>query len=139
MLEIIPIPAFQDNYIWLLKHGAHTVVVDPGDAAPVMAILKNSSLTLEAILITHHHSDHIDGVVELLKYWPKAHVYAPKREDYSFLHQPVVEGDIVRLRTLDLELTVMETPGHTLDILHITAHRYCFAATLYLAGDAAII
>src|SRR3970040_537645 len=114
MLEIIPIPAFQDNYIWLLKHGAHAAVVDPGDAAPVIATLKDLSLTLDAILITHHHSDHIGGVAELLKHWPKAHVYAPKREHYSLPHQAVGENDVVQLEALDLELTVMETPGHTL-------------------------
>src|SRR6185436_19896676 len=108
MLEIIPIPAFQDNYIWLLKHGTHATVVDPGDAAPVIATLKDSSLTLDTILITHHHSDHIGGVAELLKYWPKTNVYAPTHEHYSFSHQPVVEGDVVELQTLDLQLTVME-------------------------------
>jgi hydroxyacylglutathione hydrolase len=129
MLEIIPIPAFQDNYIWLLKRGAHAAVVDPGDAAPVIATLKDLSLTLDAILITHHHSDHIGGVAELLKHWPKANVYAPKREQYNFPHQAVGENDVVQLKTLNLDLTVMETPGHTL------GHVVYYGANMLFCGD----
>jgi len=129
MLEIIPIPAFQDNYIWLLKCGAHTVVIDPGDAAPVIATLKSLSLTLDAILITHHHSDHIGGVAELLKHWPEANVYAPKREQYNFPHQAVGENDVVQLKTLNLDLAVMETPGHTL------GHVVYYGANMLFCGD----
>lgn len=129
MLEIIPIPAFQDNYIWLLKRGAHAAVVDPGDAAPVIATLKDLSLTLDAILITHHHSDHIGGVAELLKHWPKTNVYAPKREQYNFPHQAVGENDVVQLKTLNLDLTVMETPGHTL------GHVVYYGANMLFCGD----
>lgn len=129
MLEIIPIPAFQDNYIWLLKRGAHAAVVDPGDVAPVIATLKDLSLTLDAILITHHHSDHIGGVAELLKHWPKTNVYAPKREQYNFPHQAVGENDVVQLKTLNLDLTVMETPGHTL------GHVVYYGANMLFCGD----
>ena len=133
MLEIIPIPAFQDNYIWLLKHGAHAAVVDPGDAAPVIATLKDLSLTLDAILITHHHSDHIGGVAELLKHWPKANVYAPKREQYDFPHHAVGENDVVQLNTLNLDLTVMEVPGHTLD--HVVYYGALFDTNMLFCGD----
>ena len=66
MLTIIPIPAFNDNYIWLLHNGQNAVVVDPGNAAPVITTLLQLKLKLSAILITHHHSDHIDGVEPLL-------------------------------------------------------------------------
>ena len=66
--EIIPIAAFKDNYIWLLRLGKNAVVVDPGDAAPVIAVLRELSLSLTGILITHHHSDHIGGVHDLLAY-----------------------------------------------------------------------
>ncbi len=135
MLEIIPIPAFQDNYIWLLKRDTHAAVVDPGDAAPVMATLKSLALTLDAILITHHHSDHIDGVAELLQHWPKAVVYAPKRGQYNFPHHAVRENDLVQLKTLNLELTVMEVPGHTLDhIVYYGANMLFCGDTLFGAG-----
>jgi hydroxyacylglutathione hydrolase len=89
------------------------VAVDPGDALPVLAILYAKQLHLDAILITHHHADHIGGVAELLKAFP-AKIYAPRKDNYSFPHQAVSEGDHIRLAGLDLDLTVLETPGHTL-------------------------
>jgi hydroxyacylglutathione hydrolase len=113
MFEIIPIPAFQDNYIWLLHHDGHAVVVDPGDAQPVLAVLYAKQLHLDAILITHHHADHVGGVADLLKAVP-AKIYAPRKENYTFPHQAVSEGEHIRLEGLDLDLTVLETPGHTL-------------------------
>ncbi len=135
MLEIIPIPAFHDNYIWLLKRGAHAAIVDPGDAAPVIAMLKIRALTLDAILITHHHSDHIGGVAELLQHWPKSAVYAPKRGQYNFPHHAVGENDLVQLKTLNLDLTVMEVPGHTLDhIVYYGANMLFCGDTLFGAG-----
>ncbi|HSH72984.1 MAG TPA: hydroxyacylglutathione hydrolase [Methylophilaceae bacterium] len=133
-LEIIPIPAFQDNYIWLLRRGSHAVVVDPGDAAPVISTLKQLSLTLDAILITHHHSDHIDGVNELLQHAP-ALVYAPKKEHYDFKHQAVEENDVINLDTLDLQLKVMEVPGHTLGHVAYYGANYLFCGdTMFGAG-----
>ena len=66
MLQIITLPARQDNYIWLLKKGQHALVVDPGDAAPVIERLQQLQLDLDAILLTHYHLDHIAGVPELL-------------------------------------------------------------------------
>jgi len=65
MLKIIPIPAFADNYLWLLHDGQHALVVDPGDAAPVLQILAKLDLKLQTILVTHHHADHTGGVDEL--------------------------------------------------------------------------
>lgn len=133
-LEIFPIPAFRDNYIWLIKRGVHAAVVDPGDAAPVQQVLKRLSLELSAILITHHHSDHIGGVAELLGLWP-ARVYAPKHGQYDFPHEPVGEHDLVKLEALGLELTVMELPGHTLDhVAYYGADSIFCGDTLFAAG-----
>jgi hydroxyacylglutathione hydrolase len=61
-MELIAIPAFEDNYIWMLQHDGHAVVVDPGDAAPVIQTLRTRSLVLDSILVTHHHADHVGGV-----------------------------------------------------------------------------
>src|SRR5690606_8141689 len=76
MFEILPIPAFQDNYIWLIRNGQYAAVVDPGEAAPVIQLIKKHKLILEAIFVTHHHNDHIGGIPALLsEFEPK--VYAP--------------------------------------------------------------
>ncbi len=112
MLHFIPIPAFTDNYIWLLHNERHAIVVDPGDAAPVLKTLAALNLDLDAILITHHHSDHIDGVAALLKQYP-AQIYAPQYEHFAFRHIPLVEGDEVVLDNLALNFKVMWMPGHT--------------------------
>lgn len=134
MLEIFPIPAFSDNYIWLIQRGAHAAVVDPGDAAPVLETLKRLSLELSAILITHHHSDHVGGVPDLLKHSP-VQVYAPKHGHYDFPHQPLAENDVVHLAVLDLEFTVMEVPGHTLDhVAYYGANCVFCGDTLFAAG-----
>jgi hydroxyacylglutathione hydrolase len=113
MLNIIPIPAFTDNYIWLLHNSRHAVVVDPGDAQPVIAMLQKLNLTLTAILITHHHSDHIDGVSELLTH-QMAPVYAPKYENFNFEHIKLAEGDEITLPEIAQTFSVMWLPGHTL-------------------------
>lgn len=128
MLEISPIPAFTDNYIWLLARAGRAVVVDPGEAAPVLAALHCMRLALDAILITHHHHDHTGGVADLLKLYP-AKVYAPRHGQYSFPHIGVAEGDLVQLTTLDLSLRVIELPGHTLD------HIAYYGADCVFCGD----
>ena len=113
-LQIIPIPAFKDNYIWLLHNHHQAVVVDPGDAEPVIATLRDLQLQLNTILITHHHHDHIGGVGTLLNTYPQAQVYAPKQESYDFPHIAVAEPDIVEINLLGISFQVMDVPGHTL-------------------------
>jgi hydroxyacylglutathione hydrolase len=82
MFKISLIPAFKDNYIWLLTQGNRAFVVDPGDAAPVLARLETDGLRLEGILITHHHADHQGGVAELKARYP-VEVFAPARESIT--------------------------------------------------------
>jgi hydroxyacylglutathione hydrolase len=77
MLEIVPLPAFQDNYIWTLRDGAHAAVVDPGEAGPVKDYLAREKLSLVAILATHHHPDHVGGIAELVA-MKKVPVFGPK-------------------------------------------------------------
>jgi hydroxyacylglutathione hydrolase len=128
MLEILPVPAFRDNYIWLLHDGKHAAVVDPGEAAPVARVLQDRALTLDTILVTHHHDDHIGGVADLSKSWP-ATVYAPKNTSYAFPHIMVEDGAVVALPTLNTQFTVLEVPGHTLD------HVAYYGANCLFCGD----
>lgn len=132
---ILPISAFEDNYIWLAYLHGHALVVDPGDVIPVLAALKQHNLTLNYILITHHHADHIGGVETLLEHWPQAKVYAPAKERYTFAHQAVIEADIIKLELLDWQLQVMELPGHTLGHIAYYGHDLVFCGdTLFGAG-----
>jgi len=112
-LQIIPIPAFKDNYIWLIHNGNQAIVVDPGDATPVFSTLKTLKLKLETILITHHHHDHIDGVNELVAKYPDAKVFAPRLEHYDFRHKPVSEPDTVKCSDWLPRARVLDVPGHT--------------------------
>ncbi len=112
-MNIHPIKAFTDNYIWAIHDGRWAVVVDPGDAVPVSDFLEAHDLELAGILITHHHPDHIGGLENLQSRW-SCPVYAPKDERIPGNHTTVIEGDHVRIGSLNLELHVKETPGHTL-------------------------
>lgn len=129
MLQVIPIPAFEDNYLWLLVQGQNAVVVDPGDAQPVLRYLEQHQLKLCAILCTHHHGDHVGGNRTLLKHF-NVPVYGPAYETIPGLTQPVAEGDCVRLPELDLELRVLDVPGHT------SGHVAYYGAESLFCGDA---
>jgi len=131
---IIPLPAFRDNYIWALHDGRHAVVVDPGDAAPVERFLAKKGLQLAAILVTHHHADHVGGIDTLLRRW-KVEVFGPAREAIPGLTRPLVEGDHIRLPELELELEVLEVPGHTLGhIAYLGSGFLLCGDTLFSAG-----
>ncbi len=115
MLQVYRIPAFQDNYIWLLvnpktKRG---VVVDPGDATPVLATIQENNITLADILITHHHADHTGGIAELLAH-TKIPVYGCYREPIQHLSHPLKEQDLLTLTALEITFKILEIPGHTL-------------------------
>ncbi len=111
-MDIIPLPAFRDNYIWLLHEDRHAVVVDPGDAVPVRQYLARQGLRLAAILVTHHHPDHVGGLAELLAA-ATVPVFGPAAENIEGVTRPVAEGDTVRLDELGVELSVLDIPGHT--------------------------
>ena len=112
-LSVLTVPAFKDNYLWLIHDGVHAAVVDPGDAAPILAALKAHGLTLTAILLTHHHADHIGGVPALLSRFDVP-VFGPRNDGIDAVTVPLGEGDSVAVPGLDLELSVLEVPGHTL-------------------------
>jgi hydroxyacylglutathione hydrolase len=110
MLTLIPIPAFTDNYLWLLHDGRHALVVDPGDAAPVLRLLAEHHLQLTTILVTHHHADHIGGVDEL-RNATDAKVYGPALEKIPKPYIPLRESDTAE--ALGLSFEVIDVPGHT--------------------------
>jgi hydroxyacylglutathione hydrolase len=109
-MKLIPLPAFQDNYLWLLHDGERALVVDPGDAAPVRTFLKETGLQLEAILVTHHHPDHIGGVAAL-RDETGARVWGPARETIPEPVTRLKEGDAIE--ALGLRFEVLDVPGHT--------------------------
>ncbi|GJL74143.1 hydroxyacylglutathione hydrolase [Nitrosomonas sp.] len=111
-LQIHPIPAFKDNYIWIIHNAEHAVVVDPGDAFPVLDYLQSNKLALHAILITHHHNDHTGGNPTLIARF-NVPVYGPEQENIATVTHPVREGDTVHLSALPLTLEVIDIPGHT--------------------------
>ena len=109
-MNLIALPAFADNYIWMLHDGARAVVVDPGDAAPVRAALDAQGLALAGILVTHHHPDHVGGIDELRPLLQGA-VHGPARERIPGPFTPLHDGDNVDV--LGTCFTVLDVPGHT--------------------------
>src|SRR5690554_1333971 len=132
MLNLTPLPAFNDNYIWLLQNpeSKGCAVVDPGDARPVLQWLQdNADWQLSDILVTHHHSDHTGGI-EQIKQATGARVIAPASEDISHSDLSAVDGQSVRV--LGHELQVMHVPGHTLG--HV-AYYHAGEPGFVLSGD----
>ena len=108
-MKIVPISALSDNYIWLIHDEESAVCVDPGDAAPVLALLQQKQLDLDAIILTHHHNDHIGGVADLQAAYPDVAVYGP--EDIACVNQALKEGQ--ELNLLGQVWRVWYVPGHT--------------------------
>ncbi len=130
MLNIQPIPAYDDNYIWLMSDDdGQAFVVDPGDAAPVQAALRSQGLSLAGILITHHHFDHVGGLNQLREAWQPV-VYGPANPAIDGIDHRLAGGDHVTV--LGTEFEVLEVPGHTLD--HI-AYFHSGQRPLLFCGD----
>ncbi len=137
MLQVTPVRAFSDNYIWLIhapRDARRVVVVDPGDAAPVRAALADQNLSLAGILITHHHHDHVGGVATLLQE-NAVPTFGPAAEQVPGNPTPLREGDVVDLSELGLHFDVIDVPGHTAGHIAYAGHGAVFCGdTLFSAG-----
>ena len=113
LIHIDPIEAFQDNYIWLIHNDQNSIIVDPGDAEPVINALERKNLNLVAILITHHHADHIGGVMALQEKYPHIKIFAPQKDKYEFVNISLKNGDEINIPELQINYKIIEIPGHT--------------------------
>lgn len=111
-MQIHAVPAFQDNYLWVIAAGGRAAVVDPGDADPVEAFLERQGLELTAILATHHHGDHVGGLAELAAHW-KCPVFGPAGERIAGLTRRLSEGDRIEVPGIGAAFTALDVPGHT--------------------------
>ncbi len=133
-LSIKPIKSFTDNYIWMIKKNKDVVVVDPGDAIPVLNFLKEKNLNLKSILITHKHSDHIGGIEDLLSHYPNIKIYGPKN-NFNFIYTVVNNDELLKINELNIEFRVIATPGHTLDHVVFADQDHLFCGdTLFGCG-----
>jgi hydroxyacylglutathione hydrolase len=136
-LNVRPVRAFSDNYIWLIESPrtpAQVVAVDPGDAAPVIEALARGGLSLAAILLTHHHPDHIGGVPELLRH-QKVPVIGPDDARIAQRTRTVRDGETCELPDLGLSFEILQVPGHTVSHIAFWGHGALFCGdTLFSAG-----
>jgi len=128
MMAIHAVPAFKDNYIWILEDGGKAVAVDPGDDAPVERFLGERGLELTAVLATHHHADHVGGLPALARRW-KCPTFGPAREVAAALDRRLAEGERFAVPGIGIELQALDIPGHTAG--HIALH----GAGLVFCGD----
>ncbi len=125
MLTLKPLPAFEDNYIWILHDNRHAIAVDPGDPAPLIAYLDAHQLVLTAVLITHHHRDHTGGNTTLRQRYNCA-IYAPDNPRIPATTHVLHGGDTLNLTSPELHFSILATPGHTLDHISYIGHGSLF-------------
>ncbi|UCH53652.1 MAG: hydroxyacylglutathione hydrolase [Pseudomonadota bacterium] len=136
MVDVLHVPAFKDNYIWLIRGTApnKVAVVDPGDAEPVLAFCATHGLEPGAILCTHHHHDHVGGIEDLHARF-RLPVYGPTAERIPACSHPVSGDDVVDLPGLGLMFRVLAVPGHTRGHIAYYGHGLLFCGdTLFSAG-----
>lgn len=128
MVTIHAVPAFKDNYIWVLENGREAAAVDPGEALPVQRFLEERGLALAAVIGTHHHADHVGGLEELARAW-KCPTFGPRREVSQRLDTRLAEGDRITLPGVGVRLATLDIPGHT------AGHIALFGDGLLFCGD----
>ncbi len=134
MLKVLPIPALRDNYIWVIHDERAAAVVDPGEAEPIVAWLAARGMRLWAILITHHHGDHVGGVATLAALYG-CPVYGPGDEGIVAVSRPVGDDDQIELTTPAARFRVISVPGHTRGHVAYFGHGHLFCGdTLFSCG-----
>jgi hydroxyacylglutathione hydrolase len=128
MLAIHAVPAFKDNYIWMIEDGGNAVAVDPGDAAPVERFVDERGLSLSAVLATHHHMDHVGGLVALARRFG-CETFGPASEEIAGLDHRLAEGDRIDVPGIGLSLETIDIPGHT------AGHIALFGGAMVFCGD----
>ncbi len=135
MLTVKPLIAFEDNYIWLISHHRHPyiAIVDPGDGERIVRHCQSQNLIPVAILITHHHGDHTDGIAAIKQHY-NIPVYGPAHEKISGITHPLTEGGRVVIREIEAEFQVIDTPGHTPGHICYYGHGLLFSGDTLFAG-----
>ena len=130
MINIEPIKAFDDNYIWLMTTNEGSIVIDPGESKNLLKAIEKKNIKLDAILITHHHYDHTGGIEELLMKYPNLKVYGPNN-NIDLIKSRLRDGELLNIIGIDFE--VIEIPGHTLD--HIAYYANINNSPILFCGD----
>lgn len=134
-MTIYPISTLDDNYVWVLVEQNHVAVVCPGEAQPVLDFIADKQLTLDAILVTHNHWDHVDGIEGIKAQWPDADVYGPANEFVPHKTVDLKDGDQVSLFNGLVTLNVWDIPGHTAGHIAFLGEGYVFCGdTIFSAG-----
>ncbi len=132
-MNLISIPAFQDNYIWVLSNDeGRCIIVDPGEAEPVLKAIEHNQWQPEAILLTHHHHDHIGGVAAICAKFPHLVVYGPAETQDKGTTRVVEDGE--KILILESEFSVIATPGHTLGHISFFSFPYLFCGDTMFSG-----
>jgi hydroxyacylglutathione hydrolase len=135
MPDLLPIPAFEDNYIWTVHDDRFAVVVDPGEAEPILTWLADQRIQPAAVLVTHHHRDHVGGLEKLLARYPGTPIYGPAADRIAGVNHPVSEGDVCRIPELRLHFDVLAVPGHTPGHVVYVGHGWLFCGdTVFSCG-----
>jgi hydroxyacylglutathione hydrolase len=129
MPQIIPIAVLKDNYVWLIINHDQAIIVDPGEANPVLKQLKERNLKLAAIFLTHHHGDHSAGIPELLQHFPKTPVFAGQTSQLAFVTHHLADQEEFYLPEFEQSWQAIAIPGHTLD------HTAFYQAPILFTGD----
>ncbi|ATF08896.1 hydroxyacylglutathione hydrolase [Candidatus Enterovibrio altilux] len=133
MLSISSIPAFNDNYIWLIKNeDNHCFVIDPGDASLVFKVLKEQSIVLDGILVTHYHDDHVNGIPALKEAFPNIVVFGPPTARFPYVTNVLKDKEIFVL--FNTYFTVYQVPGHTIDHIAFYAKGILFSGDTLFSG-----